>query len=322
MSFTLPDHWVWDFWLADDGEQFHLYYLFAPRSLGDESLRHRNARIGRATSRDLVSWVDHGEVLAPGAAGSLDETATWTGSVVRASDGEWRMFYTGSRFLAPDSTTNVEQIGLAVSDDLVVWRKRDDVLVSADPRWYERLEDGTWREEAWRDPWVYSDGERWHMLVTARANEGDALDRGVIAHATSDDLESWTVQPPVSAPGAGFLHLEVPQLVEHEGRYVLLFSCDTPHLAVDRRKRGETGGIWAVDAPSATGPFAVERAVRIADERYYSGRLIRDHDGAWLLLAFENVGEGGDFIGRLSDPMPVTWTDDGVLQLETQGARS
>ena len=32
---ALPDSWVWDFWTADDGELFHLFYLHAPKSLGN-----------------------------------------------------------------------------------------------------------------------------------------------------------------------------------------------------------------------------------------------------------------------------------------------
>ena len=27
--------WIWDSWIADDGEAFHLFHLQAPRSLGD-----------------------------------------------------------------------------------------------------------------------------------------------------------------------------------------------------------------------------------------------------------------------------------------------
>src|SRR6187402_322095 len=112
MTFTLDSHWVWDFWLADDGELFHLYYLHAPKSLGDERLRHRNAVIGHASSRDLTTWTDHGPVLEPGGLNDFDETATWTGSVVQGADGMWRMFYTGAKFLFPSSNENVESIGV------------------------------------------------------------------------------------------------------------------------------------------------------------------------------------------------------------------
>src|SRR4051812_23371389 len=31
----LDDQWVWDSWVADDGELYHLFFLQAPRALGD-----------------------------------------------------------------------------------------------------------------------------------------------------------------------------------------------------------------------------------------------------------------------------------------------
>ncbi len=57
------------------------------------------------------------------------------------------------------------------------------------------------------------------MLVTARARDGVERDRGVIGHAWSADLRRWEIRPPLSAPGAGFAHLEVPQVVRIEGRW-------------------------------------------------------------------------------------------------------
>lgn len=310
MTFSHAECWVWDFWLADDGETYHLYYLRAPRSLGDPDLRHRNASVGHATSRDLRSWTDHGVVLDHGAPGDPDATATWTGSVVRGDDDRWWMFYTGSRFVSEESATNVETVCAAVSDDLHAWHKCGAVL-SADRRWYETLDDGTWREEAWRDPWVWrGTDERWHMLLTARAVVGNPLDRGVIGHAVSDDLDHWQAMPPLSSTGAGFMHLEVPQRLESDGQTALLFSCDSPHLT--GRRAGQAGGIWAVAAGGEGIDYPIEAAVRLTDERFYSGRAIRDRDGAWVLLAFENVGADGDFVGRLSDPMPLRWTQSGL----------
>jgi len=51
---TLADRWVWDSWVADDVDDYHLFYLQAPRVLGDAGLRHVNATVGHARSRDLV----------------------------------------------------------------------------------------------------------------------------------------------------------------------------------------------------------------------------------------------------------------------------
>ena len=60
----LPGAWLWDFWLADDGDRYHLYFLQAPRALGDPGLRHVNARVGHAVSADLVDWDYLGVCLA------------------------------------------------------------------------------------------------------------------------------------------------------------------------------------------------------------------------------------------------------------------
>ena len=314
MTFSLDAHWVWDFWFADDGSSYHLYYLHAPKSLGDQNLRHRNARIGHAVSTDLITWTDLGPVLGPGNAGAFDETATWTGCVVRGDDGLWRMFYTGSRFLSADSSANIETVGVATSSDLHHWTKRVDAVAAADPAWYETLGTSAWPEQAWRDPWVFADpaGNGWHMLVTARSNSGDEMDRGVIGHATSSDLDSWVVQPPLSAPGAGFRHLEVPQVVTVDGRSVLLFSCDAAALAGDRA----TGGIWAVPLDAVTGPYPVEKASPLVDERLYAGRAVQNRSGQWVLLAFENRTDNGGFAGSLSDPIGLEWAHDQLRLVE------
>lgn len=81
----LADYWVWDSWVADDGEQYHLYFLQAPRSLGDPGLRHVHATVGHATSRDLVDWSCLGQCLGPADTG-FDDLAIWTGSAVRADN--------------------------------------------------------------------------------------------------------------------------------------------------------------------------------------------------------------------------------------------
>jgi beta-fructofuranosidase len=305
LTFTLADSWVWDFWLADDGEAFHLFYLHAPRSLRNPDLRHRNARIGHAVSRDLREWRDHGLAFPAGEPGSFDGSATWTGSVVRGGDGLWRMYYTGSRFLAPDSNANIETIGLAVSADLFTWTKRDGPVCTADSRWYETLGSSSWPEEAWRDPWVFpdADGRTWHMLITARANSGDEMDRGVVGHATSTDMETWQVGPPLSATGAGFAHLEVLQAVTIEGRHYAVFCCDSPRLG--GKRQGMAGGNWSMGVDSPVGPYHPENAQLLTGEEFYAGRLVRDRAGRWNLMGFMNAMPGEQFSGGVSDPMEI-----------------
>jgi hypothetical protein len=75
----LPDTWIWDFWLARDGEDYHVFYLQAPRSLGDPELRHFNASIGHAVSRDLREWSPLPDALRLGPPSAWDGHAVWTG---------------------------------------------------------------------------------------------------------------------------------------------------------------------------------------------------------------------------------------------------
>ena len=68
MSFSLPDKWVWDFWFARHEGQHHIFYLQAPRALGDPGLRHHRATIGHAVSADLRDWRLLPDVVHPGRA--------------------------------------------------------------------------------------------------------------------------------------------------------------------------------------------------------------------------------------------------------------
>ena len=115
MAFSLPEYWVWDFWLAHSGAKHHMYYLQAPKSLGNAELRRRSARLGHAASTDLKTLTSHGQVSVDGSAGDFDESATWTGSLVQEGDGHWRKFYTGARFLVSGESANVQSVGVATS---------------------------------------------------------------------------------------------------------------------------------------------------------------------------------------------------------------
>jgi beta-fructofuranosidase len=309
----LPDAWLWDFWLADDGDRYHLFFLFASRALQDERRRHRRASIGHAVSDDLQDWTQLSDALAAADGPAFDDVATWTGSVMRGHDDRWWLFYTGVTMV---DGLLLQTVGAATSADLEVWHKQStSPLVTADERWYERVaerirpEGDTWYEEAWRDPWVFPDpgGGGWHMLLTARANHGLADDRGVIGHAVSADLRQWEVRPPLSEPGSGFGHLEVPQVAAVDGRPVLLFSCLEANLSAARRATGTTGGIWYVPAASPTGPFEVAAARPLTDHSLYAGRLVQDRAGQPALLAFRYYDQARQFVGELTDPMPVGW---------------
>lgn len=308
MALRLPDRWVWDSWHAFDGDVAHLFYLQAPRALGDPDLRHWSATIGHAVSRDLRRWEVVDDALGPGPAGAWDDRAVWTGSVVADGD-RWLLFYTGC---ANREGGLVQRIGAAVSSDLHHWEKLPgNPLIEADPRWYERRDPTRWHDEAWRDPWVFADpgGDGFHALITARVPHGAPWAAGVVGHAWSPDLERWAVRPPLSEP-SGFGQLEVPQIADTERGPVLLFSYDPEGLPRDvggPRRRSST---YLAPAAGPLGPYAFDRAVPIGPADTYAGRLVADRHGRLQLVAFVNSGPGG-FVGEVADPVPLdeAWPD-------------
>ena len=298
----LPDHWVWDSWpVRDDYGAHHLFFLRASRALVDPDRRHRRAAIGHARSWDLAEWELLADALVTADEPAWDDGATWTGSVVRADDGTWRLFYTGARRA---EGWLVQRVGVAESEDLVTWRRRGDGPVTeADPRWYEKLGDGVWFDEAWRDPWVMrgEDG-LWHMLVTARAAEGCAATRSVIGHAVSADLDSWEVLPPLTEP-AGWGQMEVPQSVMVDGVPFLIFCCADP-LQDSRRSAQATGGMWFAPGESMLGPWDLDAAGTFDHRSLYAAHLIEREPGEWVIVGFSGTVDG-EFVGELLDPLPV-----------------
>jgi beta-fructofuranosidase len=295
----LEDHWVWDSWhvQGDDGRR-HVFFLRASRALLDPDRRHQRASIGHAISTDLRSWRLVADALVPADGPRWDDLATWTGSVVQGHDRRWYLFYTG---VSRAEGGLVQRIGLATSDDLLVWRRwGTEPILEADPRWYETLDLGDWYEQAWRDPWVFEDarGDGWHMLITARSNVGPANGRGVIGHARSSNLVSWTVEPPLSN-AAGFGHLEVPQVAVVDGHSLLLFCTN----AISP-ERATTDRIWVTAGPDITGLWDLATARPFPHPNLYAPRLVYDIDGTPALIGFLDQVDG-TFAGELTDPIRV-----------------
>lgn len=315
MGLKLVDKWIWDSWYVFDGDKYHAFYLSASRALGDPDRRHRHPIVGHAISTDLNNWEVVTDALIVSDSPAFDSWTTWTGSVVRADDGKWWMFYTGT---SREDGGDIQTVGAAVSDDLMVWTKvSSEPLVRADYRWYEQLDKSIWHDEAWRDPWVFrfeNDPKTWHMLVTARANHGDPRTRGVLGHAISTDLLNWQVQPPLSAPGQGFGQLEVFQFEIIDGVPVLLFCCGWRELGEKRLAEfGKHDATYSVSVGADLTAIDFSRAKPFMHPMAYAGRVVKGHDG-WYFIGFLNI-ENGEFVGELCDAVPVTATlEDGLVR--------
>ena len=322
MTLRLSDKWVWDFWLLQDRDEHHIFYLQAPRALGESPLRHHHASIGHAVSEDLRTWRLLPDALRPGPAGSWDDLATWTGSAI-AHDGRWYMLYTG---INRSELGLIQRIGLAVSDDLVQWAKHpENPVLEADPRWYDLLDHARWRDQSWRDPWLFKhpDDGSIHCLITARSPLGEPDAAGVVGHARSADLLTWEVMAPVTAPG-DFAQVEVPQLVTIDGRHQILVSAQADDHSRERIERlgkpGETG-TFVFTSDELLGPYRSPTGPIAAPDgplgTLYAGKLIQGPAGKLQFLAFRGNGDR-DFVGELTDPLAVTVEPDGQLRVESQ----
>jgi beta-fructofuranosidase len=320
MGFELSGHYVWDFWVARDGSESHLFFLTAPK-LGDSpDLRHPRARIGHAISTDLTNWTYQGVVIRASEAPAWDDGVTWTGSVVKRPDGMWMMFYTGC---SRAEGMKIQRIGAAVSEDLRVWKKLDGPLLELDPRFYETYDPARWHDQAFRDPWVYRNpsGDSWCMLFTARDPDGPPRGAGVIGRARSRDLIHWTQEPPLFGMDR-FGEMEVTQLFFLDGWWYCLFSNSVRHREpgyIITGKAGHVTGTHYLRSRSPEGPFEMPEEEFFAGDdasHLYGGRAVEAADGCLVFLAFLNYDSDGHFVGQITDPMPIWTTPEGYLRVD------
>jgi beta-fructofuranosidase len=309
MTLKLDDKYIWDFWhYAEDGVQ-HLFFLQADRAIGNPDLRHWNVSIGHAVSPDLRNWTVKGTVFGPSAGPAWDDFTTWTGSVIKA-EGRYHLFYTGT---SRAENGMRQRIGHAVADTVDgPWQRVGDGLaLDLDQRFYEEFEDSGWHDRALRDPYVLPEkiGGKYHMFFTARRKDGEKFERGVIGHAVSDDLVAWEAAAPVYA-GGHYGQLEVPQVFERDGHWFCTFCNIREHWTPAQREL-HGGGVSGTSYLVADDPFGPwQPAARFLDGdvpcRRYAGKILRDPvTGGDCLLAFEDTGADGKFVGQIGDPLPL-----------------
>jgi beta-fructofuranosidase len=323
MAFKLDDKLIWDFWIARDGGDYHLFFLQAPRSLSDPEERHWHASVGHAVSSDLVNWTNLGTCFEPSSGPAWDDGTTWTGSVLRHG-GLWYYFYTGT---SRSEDRRKQRIGLATSTDLRHWQRHaGNPVLDIDPSVYEEYAPDIWHDRAFRDPWVVADpdGAGFRMWFTARVRDGAPDGRGVIGTARSDDLINWTIEEPAT-PAGDFGECEVPQYFATKDHAYLLFCTSERRTSAARRtlleSRGETpetgthyyisdrpGGPWRL----APGPFLSGNA----NGSLYAGRIVEGPDGGPVFLGTVGRQPDGSYLGAVSDPIPIRVAASGLLSLE------
>jgi beta-fructofuranosidase len=318
MVLRLDDKWIWDSWYVREGGRWHAFFLQAPRSIEEPELRHWHVSQGHAVSADLVNWTYLGTCFEPAERGAWDDYTTWTGSVVKGPGNLWHLFYTGACH-AEDGL--IQRIGHAISDDLHSWKRVGDGLcLDLEGDDYEQFSPGFWHDRAMRDPWVMRDpdGDGWLMYFTARsAGVKEPNAGGAIGFATSPDLATWTLQPPVFRGGFG--QLEVPQVFAHKGRWYCLFCTGAQHFSAARAEAtpgGPVTGTHYLIGEGPRGPWSVAPGPFLDGSlppRRYAARILNTDTGLRIIGFIDRPQ--GVFVGELSDPDPIEVEPDGLLRV-------
>lgn len=322
MVIALEKQWIWDSWYAKEGSRYHGYFLQADKSLIDPDLRHFNVSQGHAVSDDLVHWTHLGTMFAPAAIPAWDDYTTWTGSVLQGPDGTWHLFYTGST-RAEDGL--YQRIGHATSADAHSWQRIGDGfcldLKGPNAAAYEAEHAiGHWHDRAMRDPWVMKDpdGPGYLMYFTARApGIAEPNAGGAIGFATSPDLMTWALQPPVFVGGFG--QMEVPQVFQVGAKWYCLFCTSSFQWSGEYRAfnpQSPVTGTHYLIGDSPRGPWAIAPGPFLDGAlpcRRYAARIVETPDG----LRIMGFADGGKdvFGGYVMDPEPVTVDANGLLHV-------
>lgn len=187
--------------------RFHLFYQHVPGSLTWAP----NCHWGHATSPDLFTFEQQPIAIAPGDG----DDGIWTGSLVTDATGAATIFYTA--VTVPEFGIGRVRTAVPVDETWVGWTKGPAVAEA--PADLDLI--------AYRDPFVFRDGDRWRMFVGAALVDGTAA----ALSYSSPDLTTWrydgiaaqrsTLETTPVWSGALW---ECPQLVEIDGRHVMITS--------------------------------------------------------------------------------------------------
>ena len=237
-------------------------------------------------TRDLASYSAPVEVIPVGEPGAPDYW-TGSGSVVRADDGQYHIFYTGHDPEAQPKEVTMHATAPTLGGP---WQKREADTFAGTP---------TYSEWNFRDPFVFwnAEAKAWWMLMTTR-HDGKAA----IGLYTSADLKAWTASAPLYNEVSD-LNLEVPDLFPDGNDWFLLYS----------DQRGNSRQVRYLSAASSEGPYAYGPFDALDGKGFYAGKSAGGEDER-LLFGWVPHKQ------LRKDAMDFVWGGDLVVhQLERTG---
>lgn len=189
---------------------YHLFHLIIPN----------HDYIAHAVSRNGISWRRVNNALFVGNPGEWDDDMLWTMDVSEVN-GKFEMYYTG---LQRKDRGIVSKIGLAVSNNLVDWQKKQPPGFPIEPKgvFYEDASTNPRNWLSFRDPFRFEHGGETYLLVCARTIRGPVSRRGCVGlvKITGGYVERM---PPLLYPMA-YDDIECPCVCELNGRFYVIGS--------------------------------------------------------------------------------------------------
>ncbi|MFB6150922.1 MAG: GH32 C-terminal domain-containing protein [Haloarculaceae archaeon] len=173
-----PGHWMNEPHapVCVDGQ----YHLFYQRNPAGPYFHHLHW--GHWVSDDMVHWRNLPVALAP-EADAINPDGAWSGSATRDTDGSPALVFTAG----DESETPNQSIGLArparppsADPEYTEWSKLDEPVIEQ-PRGIGL------RENDFRDPHVWREGDEWFCLVGSGIEDGS----GTALVYRTEDLERW-----------------------------------------------------------------------------------------------------------------------------------
>lgn len=314
--FSLKNKFLWDLWFIKDKGNYHVFYLQSKRTRSPEKRHDNNVSIGHAVSKDLKKWRELPVALKPGKKGDWDDLSLWTGSVIKKGK-KYYMFYTGRNRGRGEKF--IQKIGLAVSDDLINWKKHErNPILEADKKYYEmnNSKNLLGKISAWRDPFVFKEKGKYYMTISARRKGKKKEYNSCIALAESKDLVNWKVLPPIFSPGK-YDEMETSQIVHHKGKYYLFFGVADEKLYEPkwRKKVGKHSGLHCYCSNKLRGrykPVNKNGVVVEHAEKIFDIRLLHLKGDKYTCIGWLNDDDKGHFIGKMSEAFGLKIEGDEV----------
>lgn len=292
--FTAESGWINDpHGITFRDGRYDLFYQYVPGS----QVWAPNCHWGHATSADLLDFTQLPVAIAPGDG----DDGIWTGSLVTDDAGESTIFYTS--VVQPGIGIGRVRSAKPIDDEWIHWAK-GPVVIDGPPAELDVI--------AYRDPFVFRDGEGWRMFVGAGLADGTAT----ALSYSSADLEGWTYQGIAAHRSThekqpvwtGALW-ECPQLFELDGHHVIVSSVwddDVLHYVA-----------YGIGSYS-DGSFTADTWGRLSfGDSYYAPSFFRDSEGRPSLMFWlrhvEDAAEGW----ASAHSIPHTLTLDGDVLVAT-----